>query len=114
MVRIRRFWISVKMTSVLPTMANNKIVAYKTICMRSVDGQNDVDDVDATIDVANMAGALMAVFVALVNIAAAASATGDGKVDVSVVVSALIDMLRLKFDILVTIDPFDTNQLSIT
>lgn len=112
MVRIRRFWINVKMTSVLPTMANNKIVAYKIICMRSIDSHDDVDDVDATIDVANMDGALAAVLVALVMTAAAAAATGVGIVDVFVVV--LIDMLLLKLDILVTIDPFDANQLSIT
>lgn len=48
MVRIRRFWTNVIMTSAFPTIANNKMVAYKGICNRPLDNQS-IHDVDATL-----------------------------------------------------------------
>lgn len=41
-VRIRRFWTSVNMTSALPVTANNKIVVYSGIWMRPIDSHDGV------------------------------------------------------------------------
>lgn len=65
MVRIRRFWINVKMTNAFPTIARSKIVMYKMICMRLVVSHDDNDvDVDAVVENITLATVVVARVVA--------------------------------------------------